>query len=181
MRIWNTIGITTAMAVFSLTTVTAQASTYTNSVNFSLSEGSVSVTVTGDIVTDCDNCTPTTLDIVSFSFLVSGSLTDSISGPSSLSGPFVVPNSPLSVSGGQVHYDPSASGFVQFMEYTPAMVVTDQIVFGQDYIDIQVGDRDVTFPTPIPATLPLFAGGLSAMGLLGWRRKRKARVGAHKP
>lgn len=28
--------------------------------------------------------------------------------------------------------------------------------------------------TPIPAALPLFATGLGAMGLLGWRRKRKA-------
>jgi hypothetical protein len=27
--------------------------------------------------------------------------------------------------------------------------------------------------TPLPAALPLFAGGLSALGLLGWRRKRK--------
>jgi hypothetical protein len=27
--------------------------------------------------------------------------------------------------------------------------------------------------TPIPATLPLFATGLGAIGLLGWRRKRK--------
>jgi hypothetical protein len=26
---------------------------------------------------------------------------------------------------------------------------------------------------PIPAALPLFAGGLGALGLLGWRRKRK--------
>ena len=30
--------------------------------------------------------------------------------------------------------------------------------------------------TPLPATLPLFAGGLGALGLLGWRRKRKARM-----
>jgi hypothetical protein len=29
-------------------------------------------------------------------------------------------------------------------------------------------------PTPIPAALPLFATGLGALGLLGWRRKRKA-------
>ncbi len=28
--------------------------------------------------------------------------------------------------------------------------------------------------TPLPATLPLFAAGLGALGLLGWRRKRKA-------
>jgi hypothetical protein len=27
--------------------------------------------------------------------------------------------------------------------------------------------------TPLPATLPLFASGLGAMGLLGWRRKRR--------
>jgi hypothetical protein len=31
-------------------------------------------------------------------------------------------------------------------------------------------------PTPIPAALPLFATGLGALGLLGWRRKRKARL-----
>jgi hypothetical protein len=29
------------------------------------------------------------------------------------------------------------------------------------------------FTTPLPAALPLFATGLGAMGLLGWRRKRK--------
>jgi uncharacterized protein (TIGR03118 family) len=28
--------------------------------------------------------------------------------------------------------------------------------------------------TPIPAALPLFATGLAGLGLLGWRRKRKA-------
>ena len=30
--------------------------------------------------------------------------------------------------------------------------------------------------TPIPAALPLFATGLGGLGLLGWRRKRKARA-----
>jgi hypothetical protein len=29
--------------------------------------------------------------------------------------------------------------------------------------------------TPLPAALPLFAGGLGALGLFGWRRKRKTR------
>jgi hypothetical protein len=34
---------------------------------------------------------------------------------------------------------------------------------------------DITInPTPLPAALPLFASGLGAMGLLGWRRKRKS-------
>jgi hypothetical protein len=32
--------------------------------------------------------------------------------------------------------------------------------------------------TPLPTALPLFATGLGGLGLLGWRRKRKARAGA---
>jgi hypothetical protein len=35
------------------------------------------------------------------------------------------------------------------------------------------GDLFLT-PTPLPAALPLFAGGLGVIGLLGWRRKQKA-------
>lgn len=34
-----------------------------------------------------------------------------------------------------------------------------------------------TAATPLPAALPLFAGGLGALGLLGWRRRRRARSG----
>ena len=36
------------------------------------------------------------------------------------------------------------------------------------------GPNFETAATPLPAALPLFAGGLGLMGLLGWRRKRKA-------
>ena len=43
------------------------------------------------------------------------------------------------------------------------------------------GSLDITYnftpstaaETPLPAALPLFATGLGALGLLGWRRKRK--------
>jgi hypothetical protein len=31
-------------------------------------------------------------------------------------------------------------------------------------------------PIPLPAALPLFATGLGALGLLGWRKKRKSRA-----
>jgi hypothetical protein len=31
-------------------------------------------------------------------------------------------------------------------------------------------------PTPVPAALPLFATGIGALGLLGWRRKRKVQT-----
>jgi hypothetical protein len=40
---------------------------------------------------------------------------------------------------------------------------------------IELGFSSSQFPTPLPAALPLFAGGLGVMGLLGgWRKKRKA-------
>ncbi len=32
--------------------------------------------------------------------------------------------------------------------------------------------------TPLPAALPLFATGLGALGLFGWRRKRKSAIAA---
>jgi hypothetical protein len=35
-----------------------------------------------------------------------------------------------------------------------------------------------TAATPVPAALPLFASGLGALGLFGWRRKRKAALAA---
>jgi hypothetical protein len=47
-------------------------------------------------------------------------------------------------------------------------------------LDFSVDTVGVTLSgtTPLPATLPLFASGLGAFGLLGWRRKRKAQAAA---
>jgi len=39
-----------------------------------------------------------------------------------------------------------------------------------------VGNSPLGTETPLPAALPLFATGLGALGLLGWRRKRKAQA-----
>lgn len=36
------------------------------------------------------------------------------------------------------------------------------------------GEYALLAPTPLPAALPLFATGLGALGLFGWRRKRKS-------
>jgi hypothetical protein len=46
----------------------------------------------------------------------------------------------------------------------------DYIGLGRVYF---VPDLGGGFPTPLPAALPLFVTGLGALGLLGWRRKRK--------
>ena len=40
---------------------------------------------------------------------------------------------------------------------------------------------EVTPTTPLPAALPLFATGLGAMGLFGWRKKRKNAANIAKP
>ncbi len=37
-----------------------------------------------------------------------------------------------------------------------------------------IGDITAASATPLPAALPLFAGGLGALGMLGWRRKKKS-------
>ena len=54
-----------------------------------------------------------------------------------------------------------------------SVVVDDELVpdnTGSLNISVVVSD---TSATPLPAALPLFAAGLGALGLLGWRRKRK--------
>jgi hypothetical protein len=50
-----------------------------------------------------------------------------------------------------------------------------------EFADLSLGPVVITTDlqqTPLPAALPLFASGLSALGLLGWRRKRKAKAAA---
>jgi hypothetical protein len=55
--------------------------------------------------------------------------------------------------------------------YTLAMTDLNGQSFGND---LTVDDISLTTSaTPLPAALPLFASGLGAMGLFGWRRKRK--------
>jgi hypothetical protein len=57
------------------------------------------------------------------------------------------------------------------------------IIAGNAYLNIHTtnfgggeirGFLAATAPTPLPAALPLFATGLGALGLYGWRRKRKS-------
>jgi hypothetical protein len=43
-----------------------------------------------------------------------------------------------------------------------------------DFAWVESGSLTTGANTPLPAALPLFATGLGALGLLGWRRKRKA-------
>jgi hypothetical protein len=66
------------------------------------------------------------------------------------------------------------------------MIITDATLFDNNgtlaeaYNHIFSAGADFFQPTatPLPSALPLFAGGLGAMGLFGWRRKRKAQAAA---
>jgi len=40
---------------------------------------------------------------------------------------------------------------------------------------------ELTPATPLPAALPLFATGIGGLGLLGWRRKRRAQIKSDQP
>jgi len=61
-----------------------------------------------------------------------------------------------------------------------AAVLEAALLNGETYLNIHTtmfmgGEiRGFLAPVPLPAALPLFATGLGALGLLGWRRKRKA-------
>jgi hypothetical protein len=75
------------------------------------------------------------------------------------SNPFFIGNSFASASG-SIYVDPSVSGY--------CIQVSDGVG----------GGSCGASATPLPAALPLFASGLGALGLLGWRRRRKAAIAA---
>lgn len=57
-------------------------------------------------------------------------------------------------------------------DYIPANGLYEVFPFGSGQFSA------VLATTPLPAALPLLATGLGGLGLLGWRRKRKAQAGA---
>jgi hypothetical protein len=68
-------------------------------------------------------------------------------------------------------------GFTDLQSWTrDAMLDPDWLRIGTDIVG--VGTFNAAFSlagieTPLPGALPLFATGLGALGLLGWRRKKK--------
>jgi hypothetical protein len=61
-----------------------------------------------------------------------------------------------------------------FSIYTNATTYTDPpVIYYDSSGDSVSGNALGPASTPLPAALPLFASGLGALGLLGWRRKRK--------
>ena len=174
----------------------ANASTY--NVNFFLGPSAttpfVYALVTGTITTDCDSCTLGLSDLGawSFTFTGSGSLNGTFSGNNSNISMPTAGTSPLSAGGGMIKYDWTATGEFEFLfvsggaENDELIVGPNELVAEFDCSGCEVYDTPETAggfqiatevagtgATPLPAALPLFATGLGALGLLGWRRKRK--------
>jgi hypothetical protein len=73
-----------------------------------------------------------------------------------------------------IAYESTTFGLLTVLESGVEIGVWDN---GLQTIPAQADIQSITIntaTTPLPAALPLFASGLGALGLLGWRRKRKA-------
>jgi len=55
----------------------------------------------------------------------------------------------------------------------PFTLVYGECCGGPAVLQVDLPFQSVQTTTPLPAALPLFASGLGALGLFGWRRKRK--------
>ena len=142
-------------------------------------------TVTGSITTTCDNCMLTTADVSAWNFSVPA-LSLSISGTSlSLGG-----TGDLTVSPSAITWHPGGAG-TEFLDPLVGCVDFDggHCGIGQpsqfDAINLSnstevsgatLQNLVIATATPLPAALPLFGTGLGVVGLLGWRRKRKAQA-----
>jgi uncharacterized protein (TIGR03118 family) len=89
-------------------------------------------------------------------------------------------------------YDPATGAFIETLTDTQGNPISNTLLtalafgngnsFSSNALLFTAGDgvfgeivaASTPLPTPLPAALPLFATGLGALGLLGWRRKRKA-------
>jgi hypothetical protein len=174
----------------------ANASTYDVSFSFT-DQTNDTITVTGNIVTTCDSCVLTQLNISNFSFSWNGPFSGSNSGTGANVGGFPAN---LSASGGIIQFI-SAPGF--FTTFSDHSAVIPNVSFGESHpencgafpadincitlfdasfnrtwghvsLPFTIATEEVVGTTPLPAGLPLFASGLAGLGLLGWRRKKAA-------
>ena len=59
-------------------------------------------------------------------------------------------------------------GYVDNVNFTSRDLNGDTILFAADFETLDVA------PVPLPAALPLYGTGLAILGLMGWRKRRRA-------
>ena len=56
--------------------------------------------------------------------------------------------------------------------------LTSLLPWDRTFLDVTMQSSPFESEVPVPAALPLFASGLGAMGLLGWRRRKQKKTAA---
>jgi hypothetical protein len=143
--------------------------------------------VNGFIETDGTFGTLSQSNIVDFSITVTlNGVSGTITSANNTIDPFLVGNA-LSATPNDLIFDFTANGYLQFSAPSQGSVLfcgTGDLCFpnfviqimnstGVQYLAHNPGGESIGL-TPIPGAFPLFATGLGVLGLLGWRRKRKA-------
>jgi hypothetical protein len=101
--------------------------------------------------------------------LAPGSTTFSISNSNGFSADLYT-----NYSGTTTSFDtPLFAGLISDTRFTSVSLAGTEIGDGVFLDDLYYGHAPTT---PLPTTLPLFATGIGGLGLLGWRRKRKAQA-----
>jgi hypothetical protein len=173
------------MALLAVTAILSSSPSYALTFDFSFTNtvGNVSGTVTGEIVGLADNSTSAATNVIidSYPAGIGLGLATPFDAVTTASG---VPDNAFTVTSGLITSYLFES--YSFFNWTLCMGPCSPTAFLQndainsDFSGFFVGTNDpvtftpVTNTTPLPAALPLFASGLGALGLLGWRRKRKA-------
>jgi len=179
----------------------AHANSYVYDVDFAIGAH----TVTGEITTDINSGYLTSTDISSWSFQLDNSNGFSSTGSNPV---LVIDGADsLSATSTSLVFNVSGSNEILFCEggatpgscqstgYILQLETTGDDTVLEDYCckhpggggslagdsptlsSVQIATA-APAATPVPAALPLFASGLGALGLFGWRRKRKAALAA---
>lgn len=171
-------------AAFALAFASTPSHALTFTFSFSNVTGNVSGTVGGEIFGLTDNATSaaTAVDIESGPALLGLSLPISIPMPAAFNS-FTVASGVITDSFfSAIFFLPDLNELNLFMESSSGLVFAGAHLSVQDILNntftTVTDDSSPVFTevatTPLPAALPLFATGIGAMGLFGWRRKRKA-------
>jgi hypothetical protein len=179
------------LALTAIGAMLASSPVHASAFNFSFTEapgspnnidtGNTNGTVTGEIVLDPTNTFATHVFINSYPTGPTGL-------PLGISAPFdALANADL-ISGNDL-YTVDSSGNLTSEHFNVSSssnnfeirLEAQDFELGTNNSSLIVASDVATFTpviTPLPAALPLFATGIGALGLLGWRRKRKAQAAA---